>query len=251
MVKIIEIFSNSTIQSEETDLVKTYLGAQFPESIFYYHLAYVEKAKSLSLVYFRMVNEDFILPKISLEQKVNELGVNWKIDQLERVAYILSTHDLEDFNYKSFIIPSDSLKGITHITNGYLLWKHQMQQLIMKIKGCNSDEAMLWVRDYNKKTPEVKASLNKLTIDNQTLASIIKKYHPNKKDTGNLFFYEAPFEQAKLILGEEKNKIYKPVIQGQNFILEENYLLRSENSDLKKRIEELEAQLNNINRDEK
>ncbi len=198
MDNIIEFYSDSGVESKTLQIVKMHLGEYFPEYNFFFHLVYTTIGKSEKVVFLKTSTNCFknVKPKLSLAEKLDKLSFNsFKPTHIESIAYCITTHGYENFNYESFIKPIPGFESITLFTHGYILWKHQMQVLIMQVLQCNEAEAKQWIKDYNKKVPAVREAMHMQFYHGQTLHEIIEKYNPSP----GKFFLDAPLEQAEIL----------------------------------------------------
>ncbi len=227
-----EIYSNSEVKDKSLEIVSAYLGESTPIDTFYYHVVYVVKENIEKVVFLETSSTDFRnkVPQLKLRDKLDKLGIVKQNVNIETFAYLITTHNFENFNYESFIKPLPGFESITLFTNGWFLWKNQIQVLIMQTFSCDEKEALQLVKDYNKKVPAVRRAMHSQFYMGQSLYDIVEKYNPNPEK----FFINAPLEQAELIKPQSL-KWPNPVPN----IVEHYMLLQKENEELRGIISDL------------
>jgi hypothetical protein len=191
-----EIYSNSEVKDKSLEIVSAYLGEYTPIDNFYYHLVYVLEGNTEKVVFLKTSSSDFknVVPRLKLRDKLDKLSIRQNVN-IEAYAYLITTHGFENFNYESFVKPLPGFESISIFTNGFLIWKNQIQILIMQALSYDEKEAIQWIKDYNKKTPAVRKAMHNQFYMGQSLFDIIQKYNPSP----DKFFINAPLEQAELL----------------------------------------------------
>lgn len=97
----------------------------------------------------------------------------------------------------------DNIKSICAITNGQIIYKEQAAKIFSLFTNKNKDEALEWIKQWNKKVPSARAIVNELFIDNISLAEVIQNLSAY---SNSHFFIEKPINQAQTIYNYLKSK---------------------------------------------
>ena len=233
MKNLFEIYSSSEEKDKSLEIVSAYLGEYTPIDSFYYHLVYVLEGNTEKVVFLKTSCSDFknVVPRLKLRDKLDKLIIRQNVN-IEAYAYLITTHGFENFNYESFVKPLPGFESISIFTNGFLIWKNQIQILIMQALSYDEKEAIQLIKDYNKKLPAVRKAMHNQFYMGQSLFDIVEKYNPNPEK----FFINAPLEQAELIKPQSL-KWPNPVPN----IVERYMLLQMENEELRGIIADLKT----------
>jgi hypothetical protein len=96
-------------------------------------------------------------------------------------------------------IPIDALTNLlfNEISNGYLAYAHQLEQIYSTLTGASAQESNRFRKLWNKKNQETISSANQIPYDrHKTFAQYINE---NAFYTEGPFFLNANFRQAKLL----------------------------------------------------
>ena len=194
MSELIEVYSKTNADIPATQLAKSYLGEFAPNHDFYYHIAYIHAKQKNEIVYLEIQDMDFN-SNISNQLIVDKLKQD-KCQTPDKVAYILATHGIVDFQWDSKLIPhTEQLQELTRFTNGYLIYRSQIETLYQYLTGCNEKQAHEFSRNWNKRDPKVRESTKHIKCGQKTLWETIIEYNPRPK----LFFLSEPKHQAKKV----------------------------------------------------
>jgi hypothetical protein len=125
------------------------------------------------------------------------------------LKFLLSTYR-NSYIDKNKIIDPEFLAGIPkeiidllENSNGYLLYKKQAIKLYQLFKNCTDEEALLWVKNWNKKVPAAKSDANNLYVNGISLQRLIECLSPFNE---HFFFISEPYQNLDLALEFIKSK---------------------------------------------
>ena len=88
-------------------------------------------------------------------------------------------------------------------SNGYLLYKNQAVKLYQLFNNCTDEEALLWVKNWNKKVPAARSAANNLYVNGMSLQRLIECLSPFNE---HYFFISESSQNLDLVLEFIKSK---------------------------------------------
>ena len=131
------------------------------------------------------------------------------VKTMNDLKFLLSTYRTSYLD-KNKIIDPEFLAGIPkeiidllENSNGYLLYKNQAVKLYQLFKNCTEEEAILWVKNWNKKVPATRNDANNLYVNGTSLQRMIESLSPFNE---HYFFISEPSQNLDLALELIKSK---------------------------------------------
>ena len=131
------------------------------------------------------------------------------VKTIDDLKFLLSTYRKSFLDKNKIIDPEflasipEEISNLLVNSNGYLLYKNQAVKLYHLIKNCTDEEALLWVKNWNKKVPAARSESTNLYLNGISLQRMIECLSPFND---HYFFISEPSQNLDLALELIKSK---------------------------------------------
>lgn len=131
------------------------------------------------------------------------------VKTLADLKFLLSTYRTSFLDKNKIIDPEflasipEEISNLLVNSNGYLLYKNQAVKLYQLFNNCTEEEALLWVKNWNKKVPAARSESTNLNLNGISLQRMIECLSPFND---HYFFISEPSQNLDLALELIKSK---------------------------------------------